>query len=552
MSQYRPHPAPAPLLIGYDPVRDLPPDHLARLVEYVVEESVTPKRRRVTPGQPAYDPRLCVKVLVYGYATGIRSSRQLERLCSESLPYLFLTRGEAPSYRTLCTGRHEYQQALEEVWISLLSVGESLGLKRLGRITVDSTKLRANASSESVVGETEYEAVLAELRRILEEAEVIDRQEAKDGAPGETRLKQVPQPDQMRDILRRVRRRLTARPAGREAKPAARATAPAGPGESGKEPGESTDTPAPAPGSGAPAEQAAPEAATKEEPPLITEPMQARVEEAITVLETAKEEHRKHVSLTDPEAEMMPEGREKKVRECHSFETAVDNGSLVAGGTSQAAQDNSRLLGLVAAAKENEPHGVVAVDGDSGYYTGDGLAALLGAGIDTCIPDSNTAGDLHRGLPIGTTRARGQGSVSLTYDSKADCYRCPQGNELRRVQERQHCGQRVRVYRAVHPCRTCPLAAACLTQKRAQYKMLKVGDHHALLEAARQRFADPDHRARYRQRGPAVEGIYAFTRSALGFTRWLLRGKQGVDCEGTLFKAAYQLRKVHVRWAAAA
>src|SRR5438045_1783241 len=76
---YRPHPPPAPLLFGYDPERDLPRDHLARLVEQVVEEAVRPPLHLPGRGHPPFDPRLPIKVLIYGYATGHRSSRQQER-----------------------------------------------------------------------------------------------------------------------------------------------------------------------------------------------------------------------------------------------------------------------------------------------------------------------------------------------------------------------------------------------------------------------------------------------------------------------------------------
>src|SRR5438270_12114014 len=102
MQGYRRHSAPQTMLFGYDPVRDLPEDHLARLIERIVEATVRPRSKGTQDGQPAYDPRLCLKVLVYGYCTGVRSSRRLEQHCRESLPYLYLTRGDAPSYRTLC------------------------------------------------------------------------------------------------------------------------------------------------------------------------------------------------------------------------------------------------------------------------------------------------------------------------------------------------------------------------------------------------------------------------------------------------------------------
>lgn len=178
---HRPYEAPSPLLVGYDPYIDLPQDHLARLVELVVEDSIVVKEEDTHPGQPKFDPRLCLKVLVYGYATGVRSSRQLEKQCNESLPYLFLTRGDTPSYRTLCSFRTDCRDMLEKVWLGLFGVAKGLGLKRLGRIVVDSTKLRANASTEMILDRKEYAAVKQELQRILDEAEGV---KAVDGDSG--------------------------------------------------------------------------------------------------------------------------------------------------------------------------------------------------------------------------------------------------------------------------------------------------------------------------------------------------------------------------------
>src|SRR5260221_7868704 len=137
---YRNYPPPSPKLIGYDPVRDLPADHLARLVELVVEECVEPQPKAHGRGQAEFDPRLLIKVLVYGYATGVRSSRRLEQNCDESLPYLYLSRGDTPSYRTLCTARVALGRPLEAVWIGLFTVAAAAGIKRIGHLAVDSSK----------------------------------------------------------------------------------------------------------------------------------------------------------------------------------------------------------------------------------------------------------------------------------------------------------------------------------------------------------------------------------------------------------------------------
>jgi transposase len=521
---YRPYGPPAPLLFGYDPMRDLPADHLARLVEQVVEASVVPPRRLPGPGQPAYDARLLVKVLVYGYAIGQRSSRQLERLCDESLPYLFLTRGDTPSYRTLCTARVEQSDLIETVFVNLFAVADAVGLKRLGHLVVDSTKLRANASPEAVLQAEEYADVREELARILAEAAAIDEKESAEGRPGATRLEKEVRPEQMREILRRVR---TQRARAKRA---------------------AEGTPERADSDGAPL--ASPPPLPEAQPPLGPR-MRERLTEAVAALDEAMAEGREHLCLTDPEARMMAGGRDKQIRESHSFEVAVDreDGLLVVGQTTQEGPDNARLEPLVAAAQAHEPEGVKAVDGDSGYYAGDAVGRLLAEGIDVCVPDSNTAGDLHRDQPVGTTRSQGKEWVELVYDAEAGHYVCPEGNELRPSQRRQHCGQLVLIYRAQRDCVECPRATACLRQADAKRRTLKIGAYHDTLEAARQRFDAPEQRERYRHRGEAVETVFGFVRGVLGYTRWVLRGAAKVACEGRLIKTAYQLRKVHGAWA---
>ncbi|HLK57586.1 MAG TPA: transposase [Chthonomonadaceae bacterium] len=243
----------------------MPKQHLARLVEAVVEESLAPKYRPKGSGQPPFDPRLCAKVLVYGYATGVRSSRQLERLCQESLPYLFLTRGDAPSYRTLCSFRVQHSDLIETVWVGMFAIAKQVGISRLGHIVIDSSKLRADAGPEAVVKKDEYEDVLAELRQILKEAQEADTHEDSE-PPGSTHLDQPVEVEQMRDILRRVRKQ-----------------------QSQQKKADKEQTPPPE----APARLP------------IGPRMKPRLEAALAEIEAAQQEERNHACLTDPDARMM-------------------------------------------------------------------------------------------------------------------------------------------------------------------------------------------------------------------------------------------------------
>lgn len=514
---YRGYNPPSPRLIGYDPFVDLPSDHLARFVEVVVEESIDTPEKAPGPGQPPFDPRLCVKVLVYGYATGVRSSRQLEKLCDESLPYLFLTRGDTPSYRTLCSARVDQADILEQVWLGLFSVAQGCGMRRLGRIVVDSSKLRANAGSESVLSQDEYAAMKVALKEILAEAEATDKREDYEGYAGETRTGKKVEKLQMRNIIRKVRRHL-----------------------SEKKRAESESV-------------TASKVDKHKESPRITRRMAQRAQEALKAIDDAEAEGLGHLSLTDPDARMMLGGVEKKVRECHSLEVAIDRdcGLLVAGDVTQIGPDQDRLTPLVESAKKNEPCGIKAVDGDSGYYRSADVAALINSGVDVCIPDPYTASELHRGLKIGSISSS-VCSVLFQYDWERDCYICPGGNTLTFRGRKEMRGDEVKLYQASRGCRRCRCYSECISSKhaKAKYKSITIRYECEELATARDRFNDPEHRRRYQDRGSNVETVFGFIRGALGYARWLLRGSERVKSEGSLMRLGYQARKAHQQWAA--
>jgi transposase len=536
MSGYRRHSAPQAMLFGYDPVRDLPGDHLARLVETVVEEAVKPPPKGVKGGQPAYDPRLCLKVLLYGYCTGVRSSRRLEQNCRESLPYLFLTRGDTPSYRTLCYTRVNDHEELAQAWEGLFAIAAEVGLQRVGKVVIDSTKLRADVSSASVVSRIEFDAVRAELQRCLSEATAADA--AEEEAPIASQTGKKVAPDQVRDVLRRVRqqrRQVSHPPAETEPLTAAAAvSSPATPADAPVLPLD--DVPPPVVPAEAPLD-----------PKKVPKPLR-HLALALLELQAANAANASHVSLTDAEARLMHGGVERRTQPCYSWEVAVDCGLLVACETTQEGNDNDRLEPMVAAARAHEPDGLKSVTGDSGYFSGDAVGKLAREGLDLCVPDCNTAGDLHRGQPVGTVRAKSQGKIAFEYDAAADVFRCPEGNTLRPDQKRRQCGQEVQIYRAERECSGCPLASECLVRPNARRRRLQRGEYEAELAAARERFREREHQTRYRARGPAVETVFGFLRAGLGFRRWSLRGKERVAAEGSFFALAYQCRKIHKRW----
>lgn len=160
----------------------LPDGHLARLVSDLVEEvlDLEPFLAAHTEarGFPPYDPRLMLKLLVYGYTTGVRSSRAIERRCHDDVAFRFLAANAAPDHRTIARFRRRHLDALKGLFVEVLELCQAAGMARLGRVALDGSKVRANASRRKAMGYkrmTEREAALqAEVDEMMADAEATD------------------------------------------------------------------------------------------------------------------------------------------------------------------------------------------------------------------------------------------------------------------------------------------------------------------------------------------------------------------------------------------
>ncbi len=139
-------------------------------------------------GFPPYDPRLMVKLLVYGYANGVMSSRKLERASFRDVAVRMLCADQHPDYRSIARFRLRHLEALGELFVQALRLCKQARLVGLGSLALDGTKVRANASRHKAMSyermqkkEQQLEAEIAELRRnvkgLLSEAERVDAEE---------------------------------------------------------------------------------------------------------------------------------------------------------------------------------------------------------------------------------------------------------------------------------------------------------------------------------------------------------------------------------------
>lgn len=170
----------------------VPDGHLARFVSDLVDEALDLsgiyESYEEERGFPPYDPRLMVKLLIYGYATGTPSSRKLEERTFSDVAVRFLCADQHPDYRPIARFRKRHLDALAELFVQALRLCRQAGLVGLGTLALDGTKLRANASRHKAMSyarmvkkERELEAEIAAIRAnahaLLADAERLDAQE---------------------------------------------------------------------------------------------------------------------------------------------------------------------------------------------------------------------------------------------------------------------------------------------------------------------------------------------------------------------------------------
>jgi transposase len=182
---YRPY-SPDQMFLLPPSLRDwLPENHLAYFVSDVIDnldlseiEAVYEKEDR---GYPPYHPHMMTKVLVYAYCIGVYSSRKIQRHLVEDVAFRVLAAGNQPDFRTISDFRKIHHQALEGLFQQVLRLAMKAGAIKLGRVALDGSKVKANASKHKAMSygrmKQEERGLRKEVRRLLAQAEAADQEE---------------------------------------------------------------------------------------------------------------------------------------------------------------------------------------------------------------------------------------------------------------------------------------------------------------------------------------------------------------------------------------
>ncbi len=341
----------------------LPAEHLARFVDELVEQHLDLKpfyaAHTNVKSFPPYDPRMMLKLLLYGYLTGVCSSRKLESACVEQVAFRFLAANHTPDHRAFSRFRRRHLAAIDALFIDVLGLCQQAGMVKLGNVGLDGTKIRANASRHKAMSYgrmVEREPQLAAIvKEILDEAEAIDAEE--DELYGDARGDELP------DHLSTKQGRLEAI---RKAK--AELEAEAGELAADKEWAKQRKK----------AERAG---ENPDEPEVVERCEQAAAEAAAA----ARPKDRAQRNFTDPDSRIMKTS-DRSFHQCYNAQAVVDETHqvIVATELTDQAADAPHLPDLLEATIANvgAPARFLA---DAGYWSETNHQHLTDAGVDGYI-----------------------------------------------------------------------------------------------------------------------------------------------------------------------
>ena len=165
----------------------LPKEHLARFIVEIVEQLDLTKieSQYNGRGKDAYDPQVMLSLLFYGYATGVFSSRKIERATYDSVAFRYISANTHPDHDTIATFRKRFLVELTDLFVQILSVAQEMGVLKVGKVSLDGTKIKANASKHKALSyahATKLQKQLEdEVQILLQKAKNADNQEDNDG-----------------------------------------------------------------------------------------------------------------------------------------------------------------------------------------------------------------------------------------------------------------------------------------------------------------------------------------------------------------------------------
>jgi transposase len=364
--QFRPYNMDKPLELSPNLREWLPPEHLSHFISDVVDSldlsEIFASYLNHPKGQPPYHPAMLVKLLFYAYCMGKPSSRKIERATYEDVAYRMLAADQHPDHDTIAEFRHRHLAALAGLFIQVLMMCKHAGLVKIGHVSLDGTKVKANASKHKAMS---YERMTSTEAKLVQEIDALLAQsEAVDKAEDERFGKGVRGDELPPELARRQSRLAKIQEAKaaleEQAKEAARIKAEE--------------------------QQDKIQAREDAERTLGKKPL-GRAPNPPENPEIAVPEPKAQRNFTDPDSRIMVDGATKGFEQAYNAQIVVDSEAqvIVAAAVTQQTNDKQQLVPMLSKVQENLGSKPKQASADAGYFSEANVTATQLQGIDLYI-----------------------------------------------------------------------------------------------------------------------------------------------------------------------
>jgi transposase len=408
-------------------------------------------------GNSEYDPKTMVKLLVYGYSYGVKSSRKLERECYHNIAFIWLMGGLKPDHKTIAEFRRRNRNVLKKILRSCAQVCVKLDLIAGNVLFADGTRIRANASRGRTHDRSWYEKALGDIDRrieeLLNECETIDHQEQ--GSVSYVAMN--------------------------------------------KELAKSQN-------------------------------LKSEIQKALEVLEV---KGKKQVNQTDPDCAIMHSVQGSHAS--YNVQSVVDDkhGLIVHAEAVNDTSDVNQFARQIEQANQLFENPCEAACADAGYADTDELEKVDGQGIKVVVPSQRQA--LHKE----------EGSFSKShfiYDADQGSYICPEGQRLSYQSTDKDTGKRSYQVRDPKICHGCKHLGKCTTAKKGR-KVIRLKNEETKQRLEPQ-YEEPASQEIYARRKSRVEHPFGHIKRNLKTDGFLMRGKDGVQAETSLFATCFNVARM--------
>ncbi len=465
-------------------IRDcFPKDHICFVINDVVDNLDVSclEKSYSANGCPAYNPKMLIKLLFYGYTQGTRSSRKLEKLAYENLVFRFLSANQTPDHGTINLFRKSHLLDLENLFAQIVLLCDGLGIINPKDISIDGSIFKANASKRNFLDQEAITKLKTKIGQMLAEAQKIDDEEDEKygkGKRGDEIPEELLDPEVRQAKIKKLREKM--------------------------------------------------EQLEKAEKDIENKQQEAKTSEDKKLLNNQK------INLTDPDAKMMKMKNGLGCQPAYNGQISSSNQVIVAYNVVAENTDTNELIPMIEKTETITKQEVETVKADAGYFSKENMAGLEKKEIAAYIPDQAKSLEEYqeKNNQVPTYDRR-----NFSYDKDNDTFTCPQKQQLKfdRIKQgvKEYVGEN---------CSRCPVQKQCTKGKN---RYIHIDDQlEKYKKEGRQLLNSKEGKAKYIERMSEIEPIFGNLIRNQGAHHFLCRGKPMVKIEFGLSCIAHNLVKI--------